>query len=246
MKNKYTLIKIFGIASLIFVIFAYFLFYFIPTIEAINLHKRQLKDMNYKIENFLSMEKEFSFTNQREQAILKEADEALRNRVPEIKSKEDFIALFTRVFDYIKQLARKDGIYNLVLTSNSEELELNATTLSSDKRSLDQLLNFATVRLNKIRSERDNLKRRSGPMVPSGQPVLPTTPPLLEGMTHQTVFLTFSGNVRSAMNFINHIPWSEYYLRPDTISISVSETAPYYMVYLNVYYIDLRAKNVKQ
>jgi hypothetical protein len=65
-------------------------------------------------------------------------------------------------------------------------------------------------------------------------------------MAHQTVFLTFSGNVRSAMNFINHIPWSNYYLRPDTITVSVSEAAPYYMVYLNVYFIDLRSRNVKQ
>lgn len=246
MKGKYLFIKIFGIAFLIFAIFAYFLLYFVPSVEQINLHKRQLKDMNLKIESFLAMEKEFSFTNQREQAIFAETDRALRAKIPEIKSREDFMTLFTRVFEYIKERARDDGIFNLVLTSNSSELELNATTLSSDKKSLKDLLNYATVRLNKIREEMARPKVRKGRMVASGQPAPKKKSGILEGLAHQTVFLSFAGNVTAAMNFINHIPWSDYYLRLDKVMVSVSETAPYYLVFLNVYFIDSRPRDVKQ
>ena len=233
MKKKYLFIKIFGIAFLIFFIFAYFLFYFIPSIETINRHKRELRDMNYKIKNFLDMKTKFSYTNQREDDIFKAVDDDLKDRCPEIKSKEDFIGLFTEVFDYIKQRARTDGIFNLVLTSNSNELELNATSLHSDKKSLTRLLNFATARLNEIREKA------------AASRDIPTLPPLLAGLDHQTVFISFSGSMENALNFINHLPWSGYYLRPDNILVSAGDIDPYYMVFLNVYFIDARQKDVK-
>lgn len=235
MKKKYLFIKIFGIAFLIFFIFAYFLFYFIPSIETINRHKRELRDMNYKIKNFLDMKTEFSYTNQRETDIFKAVDDDLKARCPEIKSKEDFIGLFTEVFDYIKQRARSDGIFNLVLTSNSNELELNATSLHTDKKSLNRLLNFATARLTEIRGK-----------AAASRETIPTPPPILEGLDHQTVFISFSGTLENAVHFINHLPWSGYYLKPDTILVASGDINPYYLVFLDVFFIDVRQKDVKQ
>lgn len=234
MKNKYLFIKIFGIAFLIFIIFAYFLFYFIPSIETINRHKRELKDMSYKIKNFLDMEKEFSFTNPREQDIFKAVDDDLKALCPEIKSKEDFIGLFTDVFDYIKQRARSEGIFNLVLTSNSKELELNATSLHTDKKSLNRLLNFATARMNEIREKAAAARDIARPS------------PLLPGLDYQTVFISFSGPLKNAVTFINHLPRGDYYLRPDNILVTAGDTDPYYLVFLNVYFIETRTKDVKQ
>jgi len=234
MKNKYLFIKIFGIVFLVFIIFAYFLFYFIPSIETINRHKRELKDMSYKIQNFLDMEKEFSFTNRREQDIFKAVDDGLKGLCPEIESKEDFIRLFTGVFDYIKQRARSDGIFNLVLTSNSKEPGLNDTSLHTDKRSLDRLQNFAAARMNEIREKTAASRDISG------------SSPLLAGLDYQTVFLSFSGPLENAVTFINHLPWSDYYLRPADILVSAGDSDPYYMVFLNVYFIDTRTKDVKQ
>lgn len=239
MKNKYVFIKIFGIAFLIFLIFLYLVIYFVPSIENINRRKRDLKDMNFKIKNFLEMEKEFSHSNQREQAFFNRLDEELGARVPEVRSKEDFIALFTRVLDFIKNRARADGISTLVFTSDSRELQLNATTLFTDKRSLKQLLNFATVRLTDIKSKLAAARSRAAPA--PGKPV-----PSLANLDHQTVYLTFSGDLPNAMNFINHIPWSDYYLRPDHIMVSAGGMATYYFVFLRVYFIDLRPKDVEQ
>jgi hypothetical protein len=234
MKNKYLLIRIFGFAFLIFIIFAYFLFYFIPSVENINRYKRELRDMNFKIKNFLEIEKEFSFTNEHEQSVFNAVDEDLKSRIPEIKSKEELIGLFTEVFDYIKQRARADGINNLVLTSNSKELELNATSLYTDKASWKQLMNFANARLTEVRER------------PAAAKTVPTGAPLFPGISHQTVFVSFSGSIRNAMNFINHLPWSDRYLKPDNILVSAGDIAPYYMVFLNVYYMDQRSQDAKQ
>jgi len=220
MKKKKIFIRIFGIFFLIFFVFAYVLFYFVPAVEKINRQKRELKDIKLKTENFLDIETEISFSDERERAIFKGADEALRSKIPEIKNKEDFIALFGRVFDYLKKRGRADGIFNLGMTFDSRELELNATPLLTDKRSLEQLLNSALVRL-----------------------APPSSGLLLKDLNHQRIFFRFSGNLRSALNFINHIPWSDDYLRPDNITVYSGKVSPGYLVFLNVYFIDLRPKD---
>jgi hypothetical protein len=224
MKKKNVFIKVFGIVFLLSLIFLYLAIYFIPSIENINRRKRELKDMHFKIKNFLEMEKEFSHSNERERLFFNRLDEELGAQVPGVRSKEPFIALFTRVLDYIKNRARADGISNLVFTSDSRELQLNAAPLSTDKRSLKQLFNFAAVCLSDIKSKTAAARSPA---------------PLLENLHYQTVYLAFSGNLPSAVNFINHIPWSDHYIRPDHITVSAGDMSAYYFVFLRVYFIDL-------
>jgi hypothetical protein len=218
MKKKKLFIRTFGVFFLIFFIFGYLLFYFVPTVEKINRHKRELKDMKLKIENFLNMETEISFPDERERATFKEADEAIRSKIPGVKSKENFIALFTRVFDYLKKRGRMDGVFNLGIAFDSRELELNGTTPLTDRKSLDRLLDFSFAKL-----------------------ASPSPSALFKGLNHQGVFLRFSGNLGDALNFINHIPWGDDYLRLDNIKVSPGKVSPYYLVFLNVYFIDLRS-----
>jgi hypothetical protein len=220
MKKKKLFIRVFGIFFLIFFIIAYSLFYFVPTVEKINHHRRNLKDMKLNIEHFLNQETGISFPDERERAIFKEADEALRRKISEVKSREDFIGLFTRVVDYLKKRGRMDGIFNLGITFDSKALELNAATQLTNKKHLEQLLDFSFA----------------GLASPS-----PSAP--LEGLNHQAVFLRFSGNLRNALNFINHIPWGDDYIRLDNIRVSPGNVSPYFVVSLNVYFIDFRSKD---
>jgi hypothetical protein len=55
-----------------------------------------------------------------------------------------------------------------------------------------------------------------------------------------TITLSFTGKIKNAVNFINHIPWSDYYLSEDRILISAGDILPYYIVVLKIYYIDLQ------
>ena len=64
--------------------------------------------------------------------------------------------------------------------------------------------------------------------------------PLLENLNHQLVYLSFTGELKQALLFINRLPWSDYYLRPHNIMVSSGGEAPFYMVFLKVYYIDTR------
>lgn len=242
MKSKYFLIKVFGFVALLMVILIYFVVYFLPSIKDISRYKRELKDMNLKIADFVKMEGSFTFSNEAERNYFRLSEEELKSKVPEVKNREDIIALYTRVSNYIQSLAREDGIHNLVVTSDSKDLKVNAGSLASDKRTLDDLLVFATRRLAMLSKQIDMEERRR---IPSAMdPNLNKGPTgidsLLPGVKHHTVWLSFTGEIKNAVNFINHIPWSNYYLKQDRIMVTEGDFYPYYLVSVRVYYIDRR------
>ncbi len=128
MTMKSIFIKLFWIVFLIFSIFLYLLFYFVPSIEGINHRKRELNDMNLKIENFQDMQKTFSFSDEKEIKFLKAADTELKNRIPELRSKDRVISLLTRAADDIKKRARADGIVTLRVTDNRNNQDVSVGT----------------------------------------------------------------------------------------------------------------------
>lgn len=244
MKSKYFLIKVFGFVALLMVILIYFVVYFLPSIKDISRYKRELKDMNLKIVDFVKMEGSFTFSDEAERTYFLLSQEELKGKVPEVKNREDIIALYTRVSNYIQSLAREDGIHNLVVTADSKDLKVNAGSLASDKRTLDDLLVFATRRLAILRKQIDLEERRR---IPSAMDPNLTKGPtglasLLPGIKHNTIWLSFTADLRNAVNFINHIPWSNYYLKQDRIMVTEGDVYPYYLVSLRIYYIDQRAE----
>ena len=194
MRRKYLFIKIAGIVSLIVLIIIYFLLYFIPSLKSINRYKRQLKDMNLKISDFVRIERAFSFSNERERSYFTQTDREFLGKIPEVRTREDFITISTKISNYIQKLAEKDGILNLVM--KSDEGQKGAVGKGPSAR-------------------------------------------LKNGKSH-TITLSFTGKIKNAVNFINHIPWSDYYLSEDRILVSTGDIFPYYIVFLRIYYIDLR------
>lgn len=146
MTMKSIFIKLFWIVFLIFSIFLYLLFYFVPSIEGINHQKRELNDMNLKIENFLDMQKTFSFSDEKEIKFLKAADTELKNRIPELRSKDRVISLLTRAADDIKKRARADSIVTLRVTYNRNSQDVSGGTgvrvYLSFSGSLKNVVNF--------------------------------------------------------------------------------------------------------
>ena len=70
MKGKYFLIKLATVLAYFLVAGLYYLFYFVPAIKDISHSKRQLKDMNLKISDYLKAERTFqSFPNEEERGF---------------------------------------------------------------------------------------------------------------------------------------------------------------------------------
>jgi hypothetical protein len=241
MTNKYFLIKIFGVASLILIIILYFLLYFIPSVKSINLYKRQLKDLNLKISDFIKMETAFTFSNETERDSIEMVEKELKGKIPEVKNKQDFIRLFTEVSNYIQKLAAKDGIVNMVVNSDSRELRINAGALSTDQKTLNELLNFAFQRSTQFQKEIKG--KQSAPGINGASEGISSLAP---GIQYQSVTLSFTAPLKNALNFTNHIPWGPYYLTEDKIIISTGSPLPYHIVFLKIYYIDNSATDAAE
>lgn len=128
MTKKPILIKLFWTIVLLFTVFLYIMFYVVPSIEGINHRKRELIDMNFKIENFRETQKELVFSDEKEIKFLKAADKELRIRIPEVRGKGDIVSLLTRVTDGVKKRARADGIVNLRVTDNRDKPQVSGVT----------------------------------------------------------------------------------------------------------------------
>ena len=201
--------------------------------------------MNLKVTDFVKMEGAFSFSNQMERNLFKQSEEELKKRITEVRRREDFITLFTKVSNYIQNLAKTDGIFNLVITSDSKELKVKAGSLSTDKRSLEELLNFSAQRLNMIRKQQEmnDRNRRYLRNQNTSQTMQSGISSLVKGVKYHTIWISFSGELKNALDFINHLPWSDDYIREDKIIVSKSDFLPYYIVSLKIYYIDLRTSS---
>jgi predicted Holliday junction resolvase-like endonuclease len=247
MKNKYFFIKVFGIVFLIMVVILYLLLYFLPSIKEISRYKRQLKDRNLKVADFVKMENAFTFSNEHERSQFKQLEQKLAGRVPEVRSREDFISLFTKVSDYVQNLAKKDGIFNLVITSDSKEIKVKTGSLASDKKSLDDLLSYSSQRLSILRRKMEMEERNSQLMEHTTKPldIGDNIAKLVKGVKYQTVWLSFTGQLKNVLNLINHLPWSQYYLSVDKVIVSQGDFLPYCIISLRIYYVDFRPNNDK-
>ena len=107
--------------------------------------------MNLKIEDFKRMENLFTFSDETEKNHFTRIKKTFKSKIKKIEGKEDFIRLLTDVSKAIKNLAKKDGISDLIITSKNEELKPILQTFSSNKKSLKKLMNFSTEQLNQMK-----------------------------------------------------------------------------------------------
>jgi hypothetical protein len=254
MRKKYFFSKIVAAVVLIMVVVVYFFFYFIPALEAINRYKRQVKDMNLKIADFKKASTRFSFPDQRERGYFLQLERELSAKIPKVASREDFIRLFTGISAYIRELAERDGIYNLVIESDPGKLKRDKGEykippykgLRGSRRgeprvhpafsdSLpDDLISIAAPRLNRIPTWGSPHRGMDNDLSA-----------LVKGIQYQTIALIFTGELKNAVNFINHLSWGPYYLVEDKILVNAGDKFPYYIVFLKTYYIEAENAGLK-
>jgi hypothetical protein len=247
MKRKYFFSKIFAAVFLIMVVVVYLFFYFIPSLEAINRYKRQVKDMNLKIEDFKKASTTFSFPDKRERGFFLRLERELTAKIPEVENREDSNRLFTDISAYIRELAKRDGINNLVIESGFGELKFDPGVLFINKRELDDLICITAPRLSRMWKERQiGAEQRMQSLGSPHRGIDIDLSTLVKGINYQTVALIFSGELKNAMNFINHLSWGSYYLVEDKILVCTGDKFPYYIAFLKIYFLEAENAGLKR
>ncbi len=230
MKIKFFNIKVFSFLFLILFIFIYSVFIFIPGIKGINKSKRELKYLNLKIRDNIEQNRVFSLLDKQEKHIFRRENLKLKHRIPKIRTRRELTELLNQNFLYFRKLAQKDYIDYLVYIQNSEKSKVTSKFFSKNRKKPQYLLDFIKIQLKNIEKKRNN-----------GNSSLIKYEFLikLKDLKYHRVFLCFTGNMKSSLNFINHITWGKYYIIGDKIIVSRGNVSPIFWMEIKIYFIDL-------
>ncbi len=230
MKIKFFNIKIFSFLFFILFIITFFIYIFIPDIKLINKSKIELKDLNLKIRDNLEQNRVFSLLNNKEKDIFRKENLRLKHHIPKIRTRRDLTELLNQNFLYFRKLAQKDYIDSLVYIQNSEKSEVISKFFSKNGKKPQHLLSFCRLQLKNIEKEYN----KASSLIKNEFFIK------LKGLKYYKVFLCFTGNMKSSLNFINHITWGKYYITGDRLSVSLSNGSPIFWMEIRIYFKDFR------
>jgi len=230
MKIKFFNIKIFSFLFFTLFIIIFSIYIFIPDIKFINKSKIELKDLNLRIRDNIEQNRVFSLLNNKEKDIFRKENLRLKHHIPKIRKRRELTELLNQNFLYFRKLAQKDYIDSLVYIQNSEKSEVTSKFFSKNGKKPHHLLSFCRLQLKNIEKEYN----KASSLIKNEFFVK------LKGLKYYKVFLCFTGNMKSSLNFINHITWGKYYITGDRLSVSLSNCSPIFWMEIKIYFKDFR------
>jgi len=210
-KNKYLIIKLSLITSLLVLVFLWGILFFIPSNKFIYNANNKIKELKQKILKYNRDKEKFEISDALENKMMQSLNLEFKNKFYTVKSKENMIKFYRKVYDHIQFYEKKVG----------DEIEgLEITTESYDNKLSGRYRNTNDT-------EKDKVYEHLLSVIP--------------GLKKIKINLKFNAELKDALNFINHITWSELF-----ISISKLEITEKYKLSLTVYYIDERTANNEQ
>lgn len=235
--NSPRLIKILGLVGLFLLVSLWFLFFFFPNTVEMSRVKRQVKDLGDQIQSNMRVDDEFEYSDQAELDRFSAAEAELRGSLPEVNGSDGFFRMIANISEFLKESAAAEGLSNLIVSSNSQDLEINAQTLPQAGQTLEELLQFTSNRLREIQVEEERQRGRTADTreIGSGE-----KGPF--GLAHHTVFMTFAGELKPSLSFLHRLPTLDRSLRIERIVISEGVRQPLFLVHAKIYYWDTRQK----
>jgi hypothetical protein len=225
------MIRLSVLTLFVIIIFVYVSAYFLPSIEHINLQKRTIKDLLLRIKDYEDTEEELSFINEKEREFIKKEEDDFKDKIPQVKSAIDFKSIEQNVFKHVENTAKKTGIEKMIIDVHSPKPAAVSQPLSGNRIIIKPLKDLWAIRRNELKAKIDTLDHKKDPLVSA-----------IKDLSYFTAVLTFTGNMRSVTHFINQLPWQPYILKPDHLMSVSGKPFPNYILYLKVYYMDLRPK----
>jgi hypothetical protein len=211
MKSKYLYIKLSLITALLIVVFLWGIIFLIPSNRFVYNANNKVKELKRKVLKYKRDKSKFEKTNAFEMKIMQDLTGKFEKRFYEVKSKEDMIKFYRKLYSHIQHYEKKAGdrIENLQITTETDDNKLSGRYRNMNEEEQDKTGEFLSARISGVKTIKMNLK--------------------------------FNGKLKDALNFINHITWSDLF-----ILISKLEVTEKYKLSLKVYYIDKRVETNEQ
>ena len=123
MKNKYLYIKISFISIIVLSIIFCILFFFIPTNTYIYNSNTKIKELKRIVSKYKRDKDNFSNSDVIEENMMKHLSKQFNNKLYIVKSKEDMIKFFRKIYSHIQFYEKKkdDKIIDLQITTETEK-----------------------------------------------------------------------------------------------------------------------------
>lgn len=228
--NRFRLVKIVGLAGLPLVVVLWFLLFFLPNTVQTSQAKRQLKDIGDQLKRNLQLDDRFELSDPLELERFARAEEELRGGLPTVDGADGFLRMITAVSGFLKETAAAEGLSNLIVSSNSRDLEINAQTLPQSGESLEELLQFTSNRLREILVESERRGQESVSAEGKGP----------FGLSSHQLYMAFSGELKTALSFLHRLPMLHRALRMERMVICQGTKSPLFLVYARIFFWDQR------
>lgn len=207
-NNRYFYIKISMIATIFLMIILWILLFFLPTNKYIYNSNKTIKELKRKIQKYRRDKARFQSTNFIETKLMIDLQNKFENRFYKIQNKESRLNFYRQFYDHIQYYQT----YN-----NSNIIDMQIITETNNPLSQNRYRATGPVKNKKY----NNLLFQ-----------------IIPKLEEQTIKLSFNGNLKDALNFINRVTWSKQYLEIKELEISSN-----YKLALNIYYInDIESK----
>jgi hypothetical protein len=222
--------KLIGLAGLVLLVALWFVLFFFPSTIELNHLKREVRDLGDQIKRNMNAGEVFEFPDTLELGRFQTTETQLQKELPRIEHADGLFRLITQVSGFLKETAAAEGLGNLIVSSNSKDLEINAQALPQTGRDLEELLMFSSSRLREIQVLAD----RGTALPQSGGPF---------GLSSHTLFMTFAGDLKAALSFLHRLPSRNRALRVEKLVLSEGRENPLFLVLVRLYFWDVRARS---
>lgn len=225
--KRHRLIKMFALAGLPLLALLWFVLFFFPVTVEMSQVKRQIKDLGDQLHRNANIGDRFVLSDQSELDRIAAAVNELRDGLPHVAGADGFLRLMTVVSAFLKETAATEGLNNLIVSSNSQDLEINAQTLPQSGQALEELLQFTSNRLREIQTEGKQNQTGASAEADGKGPF---------GLSTHNLLITFSGGLKPALTFLHRLPELDRSLRTERLVISEGLHQPLFLVHARLDY----------
>jgi hypothetical protein len=217
---------------ILLVILTYLLIYFFPTIIDINRSKREIKDINMRIQDLGRLEGTIRFSNKREKNFFRKLNKDWQDKIPKILNKSDRVLFIQRISEHIKEIVTRERIKNLIITTGGDIPEVVYQNIYPGISGQNCLRDQLKLFLESSKKNQSIDSEDSGYFAH-----------LLENISALTLYTALEGDIKGCARFIRVLPLFSHYIKADKVLIKAGINFPYILVKLKVYFREKVGKN---
>lgn len=211
-------------------VLVYMLVYLLPEMVDINRCRREIKDLNLRIQDLNREVSRITFSDQREESLLHRTGDKFRKRFPVLRNRRTRNKWLKNLTGFIEDSSRKQGISGLVMMDGLDRSHTLITRGLPDRHEIFELMGDA------IRNQSDDFPD----MLPL-QPLLGGNSASVNKIGSRTFFLGFPASMGSGIRLVVDLVKFPFHLEFGKIRLVAGSENPFFLLKFRVFYCQKKS-----